>query len=109
MPELLVSPDYKPFTPTLHAGVFAMRFPGNGTTLLTFINRTETLASPRHRSGGLPAWYWRFFDAWRGLELSPEVSGSSATLSFEIDVRGYGAVLATAAEPDATVKTLLSG
>ena len=37
----------------------------------------------------------RFYDVWHGAELKPEVSGSTATLSFEMEGHGFGAVLAT--------------
>jgi len=37
----------------------------------------------------------RFYDLWHGEELRPELSGSTATLSFELEAHGFGAVLAT--------------
>ena len=38
---LLVSPRWEPHTPTLQYGSFASKFPGDGQTLWTFINRNE--------------------------------------------------------------------
>jgi len=106
MPEQLVSPDYEPFTPTLHAGVYATKFPGPKATLWTFINRNGSLVS-----GAQIQVPWRpgtrFFDAWRGVELQPEVSGASATLRFEMEARGYGALLATTSAPTTPIETLL--
>ena len=40
-----------------------------------------------------------FYDLWHGEELKPEVSGSTATLSFEVEAHGFGAVLATEGAP----------
>ena len=38
---LLISRDWQPYTPTLQYGVFASRFPGEGQTLWTLVNRNE--------------------------------------------------------------------
>ena len=37
---------------------------------------------------------------WHGEELKPEIQGTTATLSFDIEAHGYGAVLAIRPEPD---------
>ena len=39
------------------------------------------------------------YDVWHGEELKPEVSGSTATLSFEMEAHGFGAMLATDGAP----------
>lgn len=96
----LRSTDWEPHTPTLQSGVFASRFPAAATTLWTMVNRNEydvdgrQLAVP-HRSG------MRYFDLWHGQELAPAVQGGDAVLSFAIEGRGFGAVLATAEDPAA--------
>ena len=38
---LLISPGWEPHTPTLRYGVFASKFPGQGQTLWTIVNRNE--------------------------------------------------------------------
>ena len=92
--SLLLSPDWEPHTPTLRHGVFASKFPGQGQTLWTMVNRNEyDVEGPQitvpHANG------LHYYDVWDGEELKPEVSGSTATLSFEIEAHGFGAILAT--------------
>ncbi len=109
MAPLLISADWEPHTPTLRYGVFASKFPGQGSTLWTLVNRNEydvpgrQIAVP-HAPG------MRYYDLWHGAELKPEEQGSTstATLSFEIEAHGYGAVLATTQEPDEHVQKLLA-
>jgi iron(II)-dependent oxidoreductase len=107
LPELLVSSDYEPFTPTIEQGIYATRFPGKTRTLWTLINRTES-----SRNGALIRIPYnpgtRFFDLWHGDELKPRVAGGTATLALEMERRGYGAVLMMASTIDKPVKNLLS-
>ncbi len=93
LPDLLSSRDFSPFFPTAQPGAFASMFPGEGRTLWTLVNRNEyalegAQLEVRHREGS------RYFDLWNGKELSPEVHGASAILSFPLETRGFGAVLA---------------
>jgi formylglycine-generating enzyme required for sulfatase activity len=95
---LLVSPGWEPHTPTLRYGVFASKFPGQEQTLWTMVNRNEYDVAGRqiavaYKSG------MHFYDLWHGEELEPEVSDSTATLSFEVEAHGFGAVLATPRAP----------
>jgi iron(II)-dependent oxidoreductase len=104
---LLVSADWEPHTPALRYGVFASKFPGQSGTLWTIVNRNEYDVPGRqievpHAPGT------RYYDLWNGSELKPEIRGSTATLSFEIEAHGYGAVLATTTEPDEQVHKLLA-
>ena len=96
--SLLISPDWEPHTPTLRYGVFASKFPGQEQTLWTIVNRNQYDVAGRqialpYKSG------MHFYDVWHGEELKPEVSGSTATLSFELEAHGFGAVLATQGAP----------
>jgi gamma-glutamyl hercynylcysteine S-oxide synthase len=94
--SLLVSPDWEPHTPTIQYGIFASRFPGNGRTLWTLVNRGEmNVDGPQLVVRSEPG--MRYFDLWHGVELKPEHS----TLSFTIEALGYGAVLAQRDPPDA--------
>lgn len=92
--DLLVSREWEPHTPTLEYGVFASRFPGSQEGLWTFVNRNEFSLDGREievaYSPGV-----HYYDCWHGVELTPEIDGSLATLSFAMEARGYGAVLAT--------------
>ena len=105
---LLVSLDWRPYAPTLQAGVFASRFPGPGRCLWTVVNRNEyevvgeQLALPQEP--GL-----RYFDVWHGVELTPNVCGSQVRLEFALEPHGFGAVLALdAGAPLDTLATYLA-
>ena len=105
--ELLTSSDWEPHTPTLRYGAFASKFPGKIEILWTLVNRNEyDLSGPEiqipHQSGT------RYYDLWHGVELTPDVSGDPprATLTFEMEAHGYGAVLAAGAQHAAPVQLL---
>ena len=107
LPALLISAEYEPFTPTLKKGVYATKFPGKNATLWTMINRAAApITGAQIQVPFSPG--MRFFDLWRGSELKAHVVDGSATLSFELEPRGYGAVLATASSPGKPVKKLLA-
>ena len=109
---LLASRDWEPHYHTLQKGVFASKFPGEHRTLWTLVNRTEyDIPGPQlrvpHETGR------RYFDVWRGTELTSAFTTNqgvlNANLGFEIERRGYGAVLAEDKEfPDADLKSLLA-
>jgi formylglycine-generating enzyme required for sulfatase activity len=90
----LVRPDWEPHAPTLQAGVYASRFPGPERTLWTVVNRNEYAVSGEQlrvpAGAGL-----RYYDLWRGSELTPTLEGGTATLHFAMEGLGFGAVLAT--------------
>lgn len=90
---VLISRDWEPHTPVLQPGVFGSKFPGSGETLWTIVNRNRYAVSGAeirvaHERG------WHYYDLWHGVELDPEIAGPQATLSFEMEPRGYGALLA---------------
>ncbi|MET0934952.1 MAG: formylglycine-generating enzyme family protein [Luteibacter sp.] len=91
----MVSMDWRPYERTLQAGVFASRFPTDGYTLWTIVNRNEyvvegdQLAVP-HVEGT------RYVDAWHGVELGPRLHEGKAVLHFALEGRGFGAVVAVA-------------
>lgn len=90
---LMVSREWTPYFPTLQAGVFASRFPGDGQVVWTLVNRHEydvqgeVLALP-HLPGR------RYFDLWQGGEVQPLLQGDQAIIELELEGRGFGAVLA---------------
>lgn len=107
MAPLQVSPDWEPHTPTLRYGVFASKFFGQGRTLWTLVNRNDYDVTGRQME--VPyAPGTRYYDLWNGVELKPELQGSTATLSFELEAKGFGSVLALAGEPDAPLPKLLA-
>ena len=104
----LVSKDWEPMAPMLRYGVYASRWPLGGQTLWTIVNRNEydldgdQMEVPD--SQGM-----RYFDIYHGVELKPELRGAGRwVLNFTIEAKGYGTVLATKAEPDAQLRSLLS-
>ncbi len=101
---LLVSLQWRPYVPTLQAGVFASHFPGDragpgheGQALWTLVNRNEyevageQLALP-HQGGR------RYVDLWHGAPLQPRLQGDLAVLTLPLEAQGYGAVLALDAD-----------
>ncbi|HVK50989.1 MAG TPA: SUMF1/EgtB/PvdO family nonheme iron enzyme, partial [Pseudoxanthomonas sp.] len=90
---LMVSREWTPYFPTLQAGVFASRFPGEGQVLWTLVNRNEyevageALTVP-HASGR------RYFDVWQGVEVQPLLQGEQAIIELALEGRGFGSVLA---------------
>lgn len=99
--SLMVSMDWRPYARTRQAGVFASCFPGEGRALWTLVNRNEyavdgeQIAVPHADDS-------RYFDAWNGEVLQPRIDGGQAVLTFAIEPRGFGAVLALDAGSDET-------
>jgi formylglycine-generating enzyme required for sulfatase activity len=93
---LLVSADWRPYVPTLQAGVFASRFPSAERTLWTLVNRSEHAVdgeqlSVPHAEGT------RYFDVWNGAEVTPRIAGGEAVFTAPLEARGFGALLAVPA------------
>ncbi len=106
--DLLISADWEPHTPApLQYGIYASRFPGKEQTLWTIINKNEFDVSGKqmrvpHQAGR------KYYDLWHGVELTPEVKDGNATLSFEMEADGFGALLASdAASPSADLNKFL--
>ena len=103
----LVSHEWEPFYPMLRFGIFASRWPFNGQTVWTIVNRNEYNSDGRqmtvpYREGT------RYFDVYHGVELTPVHEGSNTVLSFAIEAHGYGAILATSGAPDAHTTELMA-
>jgi len=107
MAPLLVSPEWEPHVPTLQFGIFSSKFPGQGRTLWTVVNRNEYDVPGRQLEVPYAPGN-RYYDLWKGVELKPEVQGTTATLSFEMEGQGYGAVLALTGVPDEQLQKLLA-
>ena len=104
--RFLTSPDWEPFYPMHRYGVFASRWPLQDQTVWTIVNRNEFDVDERqisiaHRDGQ------RYFDLYHGKELTPEREGADDVLSFHLEAKGYGAILATQGEPDAGLRALM--
>ncbi len=102
----LISPQWEPHTPTLRFGVFASKWPKDAETIWTIVNRNAYPLSGAqievpYRAGE------HFYDLWHGTELQPVVNGDKATLMFDLEGSGYGAVLA-ATELSPAMQTLMN-
>jgi hypothetical protein len=103
----LTSRDWEPMYPTLRYGVFASRWPLHDQTLWTIVNRNEyEVLGNQIEVFAVPG--MRYFDLYRGVELKPETRDRRSVLTFLIEAKGYGAVLATNVEPDAALQSVLS-
>ncbi len=103
----LTSPGWEPYYPTHHYGVYASRWPLNGQTVWTLVNRNEYEVTGRQMS--VPAEQGvHYFDLYHGVELTPEREGNEAVLVFHMEAHGFGAVLATPGVPDAKIKDLMA-
>lgn len=96
-PELFVNSDWAPYATTLQQNVFASLFPGEAQSLWTVVNRNEyALAGEQlvvsHCEGTA------YFDLWSGSPLVPRLEQGLATLSFDLEPRGFGCVLAFAGQ-----------
>ena len=98
---LLAGPEWEPHTPMLRYGVFASRWPARDLTLWTIVNRNEYGVKGRQIEAPYPQEGRRYYDLWHGMELKPEVNGAETILSFDLEARGYGAVLGIDAPPGA--------
>ena len=103
----LVSPDWEPFFPMLHLGIFASRWPLGDDTVWTIINRNEyNISGPQIElpfTAGI-----HYFDLYHGVELNPERRGDNIALTFPLNARDYGAVLATKSAPAESIKKLMA-
>ena len=103
--SFLVSPQWEPYTATVRFGVFASKWPKGAETVWTLVNRNSYAVSGAQVEVPYSAGE-RFYDLWHGLELQPVVSGDKASLAFNLEANGYGALLASPA-PDASLQTLM--
>jgi formylglycine-generating enzyme required for sulfatase activity len=92
----------------LQPGVFGSRFPAASGTFWTLVNRNEyDVSGPQIEISSQPGMH--YYDLWHGTELTPAVVNGKATLSFDLEPLGYGAVLATRKEePVESLRNLLS-
>lgn len=97
----LTGPDWRPYDHTLQTGIFASRWPGEGRTLWTLINRQEyaingeQLSVP-HAEGRV------YYDVWNGARIDARIQGDRAILSADIEANGFGAFLADSSGADFT-------
>lgn len=104
--SFLTSPDWEPFYPMRRYGVFASRWPLPSETVWTIVNRNEyDVQGPQMSIPAVPGMH--YYDLYHGVELVSEKDGSNNILSFSIESRGFGAVLATVGEPAPRLRDLM--
>ena len=89
--------DWRPYAPTLQAGVFASEFPHGGVRVWNFVNRNEYAVEGEqialaHRDGV------RYFDLWHGVALTPRRDGDRCVFEFALEGHGFGTLLAIDAD-----------
>jgi gamma-glutamyl hercynylcysteine S-oxide synthase len=96
-PDLLVSQNWEPYTPTVNSSqVYASKWPSetNSQVLWTLVNigasavNGSQLVIP-YQAGMV------YYDLWHGVELKPVVNNGTAALAFSIEGDGYGVILGT--------------
>jgi gamma-glutamyl hercynylcysteine S-oxide synthase len=107
MAAFLISPEWQPYAQTEQAGIYASRWPQGGSTLWTIVNRNQYDVGGRQLSFAVQP-NMRYFDLWRGVELTPEGSEGHLFLAFPIEAHGFGAILATRQEPDGGIQKLMA-
>ena len=105
--EYLVSRDWEPMYPMLRYGVFASRWPLNGRTVWTIVNRNEYEVDGPQMEVPATAWM-RYFDLYGGAELQVQKDPTGkSVLSFSLESNGFGAIFATNSEPDSRIQKLM--
>jgi gamma-glutamyl hercynylcysteine S-oxide synthase len=104
----LVSKEWEPMAPMLRYGVYASRWPLALQTVWTIVNRNEyDVEGDQLEIQAEPG--MRYFDLYHGVELTPQTRSSNReVLSFEIEAKGYGAILATSGTPDTKIQALMA-
>jgi formylglycine-generating enzyme required for sulfatase activity len=104
--EFLVSPDWEPHTPSIQYGVFASKWPRNGRTVWTIVNRTVyDIEGAQLEIPATPGMH--YFDLWHGVELKPAEHNGKTVLAFPMEGLGYGAVLAQPEPADPSLSAFL--
>jgi formylglycine-generating enzyme required for sulfatase activity len=107
MAPFFASEEWEPFAPMTVYGVFASRWPLGDQTLWTIVNRNNYDINGRQMAIPFVEGV-RYFDLYHGIELHPLRQGTNSILSFALEARGFGAVLAIRGNPDSKIADLLA-
>jgi gamma-glutamyl hercynylcysteine S-oxide synthase len=103
----LISQQWEPFFPMLQSGVYASRWPLGADTVWTIVNRNEyDILGPQLEVPFEPGVH--YYDLYHGAELTPDHRGDKCVLTFALNAKDYGAVLATAQPLSDGYKTLMA-
>ena len=104
----LISKDWEPMAPMIRYGVYASRWPMGEQEVWTIVNRNEYDVEGNQMEVPTKEGV-HYFDLYHGVELKPQtMPGGKAVLSFSIEEKGYGAILATKTAPAQNVQALMS-
>ena len=101
----LASQEWEPFAPMLRYGVYASRWPSGGAAVWTLVNRNDYSVTGRQMTAEAGLHY---FDLYHGTKLTPEQQGNRLVLNFDLEARGFGAILASRAEPNEAIRRLMT-
>jgi iron(II)-dependent oxidoreductase len=103
----LISEEWQPYFPMLQYGVFASRWPLKEQTVWTIVNRNPyDINSPQIELPFQKGMH--YYDLYHGVELTPERKGDHIILSFEIETKGFGSLLASKTPPKGKITELMS-
>jgi len=104
---LLASQGWEPHTYMEQFGIFASKWPGEGRTLWTIVNRNPYPIAGRQLVIPFRAGV-RYFDVWHGVEITPRQENDSSVIDLPLESNGYGAVLETPIPDDPGLKKVLA-
>jgi formylglycine-generating enzyme required for sulfatase activity len=109
--RFLSSEQWEPFYPMHRYGVYGSKWPLQGQSVWTIVNRNEYDVDGRQMSMSVGSWPVRdgvrYFDLYHGGELRPERDGNAVVLSFPLEAHGFGAILETQDQPDSGMRDLM--
>ena len=104
----LVSRDWEPAYPMLRYGVYASRWPLQGRTVWTIVNRNHyAVEGPQIEIPAADT--MRYYDLYHGAEIVPGRRGNRFVLSFLLESSGYGALLEMPGRPDSALLRFMEG
>ena len=102
----LTSAEWEPHFPMKGYGVYASRWPLNGETVWTVVNRNEyDVEGAQMVLADVEG--MRYFDIYHGVELTAAHEKGMASVSIPMEAHGYGAILATTGEPREPIRALM--
>ena len=103
----LISEKWQPYFPMLQYGVFASRWPLKEQTVWTLVNRNPyDINCPQIELPFQEGMH--YYGLYHGVELTPERKGDHVILSFEIEAKGFGSLLASKTPPNGKIMELMS-
>jgi formylglycine-generating enzyme required for sulfatase activity len=104
--DLLASPQWRPYAPTLRDRLFASRWQKRGRTFWSLINRNDyAIDGPVLVTTAEPG--RRYVDLYHGVEVTPTRAAGRSLISLAIEANGFGALLEIEGEIDPPTRSLM--